>query len=267
MKTGRLSKEEIAYIDSNLLTMSDEQIAGVLDRSVDAITQRRAAAPQKSANDELQAYVSQLHSKHFWPTIKRSLLDSEVETFENSWAALYSQFFHQGVTATDEIMMKDVIIEDILLHRALEEKRNILQEIKINEKLLAEEREKDMDDRDTDFMTNTLRTIVQLRGTSEAYTKEINEIKKTKDGKFKDLKATRNERLKTVEESGKNIFALIKLLDEQKMRETEGRMTGLVYEASKTKEGQMKQNMVFADGEVDKVWLTPESELEDEQKE
>ena len=44
-------------------------------------------------------------------------------------------------------------------------------------------------------------------------------------------------------------------------------MSGLVYEASKTKEGQMKQNMVFADGEVDKVWLTPESELEDEQKE
>ena len=231
MKTGRLSKDEISFIDNNLLNMTDEQIAGRLDRSVDAITQRRLVAPQANANNELQAYVSQLHSKHFWSTIQKSLLPEEVETFENSWAALYSQFFQQGVTATDEIMMKDVIIEDILLHRALEQKKNILEEIKENEKLLAEEREKDMDDRDSDFMTNALRTIVQLRGTSEAYTKEINEIKKTKDGKFKDLKATRNERLKTVEESGKNIFALIKLLDEQKMRETEGRMTGLVYEA------------------------------------
>ena len=92
-------------------------------------------------------------------------------------------------------------------------------------------------------------------------------MKKTKDGKFKDLKATRNERLKTVEESGKDIFALIKLLDEQKLRETEGRMTGLVYEAAKTKEGQMRQEMVFADGEVDRAWLTPEAELEEEQKE
>jgi len=267
MKTGRLRKEEIAYIDANLSNMTDLEIADKLDRSIDAIIQRRAIAPQENANTELQSYVSQLHSKHFWTTIKKSLLDDELETFENSWASLYSQFFNQGVTATDEIMMKDVIIEDILLHRALEQKKNILQEIKENERLLAEEREKDMDDRDSDFMTNALRTIVQLRGTSEAYTKEINEIKKTKDGKFKDLKATRNERLKTVEESGKNIFALIKLLDEQKLRETEGRMTGLVYEASKTKEGQMKQNMVFADGEVDKVWLTPEGELEDEQKE
>ena len=267
MKTGRLSKDEIAYIDSNLSNMTDEQIAQKLDRSVASITQRRAVAPQENANTERQSHVTQLHSKHFWKTIKKSLLFDEIETFENSWAALYSQFSHQGVTATDEIMMKDVIIEDILLHRALEQKKNILEEIQENEKLLAEEREKDMDDRDTDFMTNALRTIVQLRGTSEAYTKEINEIKKTKDGKFKDLKATRNERLKTVEESGKNIFALIKLLDEQKMRETEGRMTGLVYEASKTKEGQMKQEIVFADGEVDKVCLTPESELEDEQKE
>jgi len=266
MKTGRLRKDEIAYIDSNLADMTDEQIAQKLDRSVEAISQRRAIAPQENANTQLQSYVSQLHSKHFWTTIKKSLLFDEIETFENSWAALYSQFSHQGVTATDEIMMKDVIIEDILLHRALEQKKNILEEIKENEKLLAEEREKDMEDRDTDFMTNALRTIVQLRGTSEAYTKEINEIKKTKDGKFKDLKATRNERLKTVEESGKNIFALIKLLDEQKMRETEGRMTGLVYEASKTKQGQMKQETVFADGEVDRAWLTPEAELESEQK-
>jgi len=266
MKTGRLSKEEIAYIDQNLATLSDEEIASALDRSVSSITQRRAVAPQENANTELQAYVSQLHSKHFWTTVKKSLLNDEIETFQNSWAALYSQFFHQGVTATDEIMMKDVIIEDILLHRALEQKRNILEEIKDYEKQIAEEREKDMDDRDADFMTNALRTIVQLRGTSEAYTKEINEIKKTKDGKFKDLKATRNERLKTVEESGKNIFALIKVLDEQKSRETEGRMSGLVFAASKSKKKDMEIDRVFADGEVDKVWLTPESELDTEQE-
>jgi hypothetical protein len=266
MKTGRLSKEEIAYIDSNLSTMNDSEIAEKLGRSVEAISQRRAAAPQDNINNEMQTYVVQLREKHFWPTIKKSLLSDEVEAFENSWAALYSQFFNQGVTPTDEIMMKDVIIEDILLHRALEQKRNILEEIKLNEKILADERLMDPDDRDADLMTNTLRTIVQLRGTSEAYTKEINEIKKTKDGKFKDLKATRNERLKTVEESGKNIFALIKLLDEHKMRESEGRMTGLVYQASLNKKNEMESDMVFADGEVDKVWLTPDVELENEQE-
>ncbi|HCI69131.1 MAG TPA: hypothetical protein DHV30_00420 [Balneola sp.] len=267
MKSGRLSKNEKSFIDSNLENMTDEEMAKKLGRSVEAVSQRRSVAPQENANDELQSYISQLHSKHFWVTIKKSLLNEELETFENSWASLYSQFFHQGVTATDEIMMKDVIIEDILLHRALEQKKNILEEIKDYENQLAEERKKDIEERDSDFMTNALRTIVQLRGTSEAYTKEINEIKKTKDGKFKDLKATRNERLKTVEESGKDIFALIKLLDEQKLRETEGRMTGLVYEAAKTKEGQMRQEMVFADGEVDRAWLTPEAELEEEQKE
>lgn len=267
MKTGRLSKSEISFIDANLSNMTDEQIAERLDRSVEAISQRRAVAPQDNANNEMQSYVAQLHEKHFWTTVKKSLLPEELQGFENNWAALYSQFFHQGVTPTDEMMMKDVIIEDILLHRALEQKKNILQEIKENEKLIAEEREKDMEDRDTDFMTNALRTVVQLRGTSEAYTKEINEIKKTKDTKFKDLKATRNERLKTVEESGKNIFALIKLLDEQKMRETEGRMTGLVYKASQVKQEEMSKDSVFADGEVDKAWLTPESELKSEQEE
>ena len=267
MKTGRLSKEEISFIDANIENMSDSEIAKKLGRSTDAISQRRATAPQDNINNQMQAYVVQLREKHFWTTIKKSLLQEEIEIFENSWAALYSQFFNQGVTATDEIMMKDVIIEDILLHRALEQKKNILEEIKLNEKILADERLMDPDDRDADLMTNTLRTIVQLRGTSEAYTKEINEIKKTKDTKFKDLKATRNERLKTVEESGKNIFALIKLLDDKKMRETEGRMTGLVYEASKNKKNEMESDIVFADGEVDKVWLTPDVELGNVQEE
>ena len=266
MKTGRLSKSEISFIDSNLDKMSDEEIASRLDRSVDAIVQRRAVVPQTNINSEMQEYVAQLHEKHFWGTVKKSLLQEEISIFENSWAALFSQFSNQGVTATDEIMMKDVIIEDILLHRALEQKRNILEEIKLNEKILADERLMDPDDRDADLMTNTLRTIVQLRGTSEAYTKEINEIKKTKDGKFKDLKATRNERLKTVEESGKNIFALIKVLDENKNRENEGKMTSLMQAASASKREEMEQEIVFADGEIDRVWLVPEKELDEEQE-
>ncbi len=146
MKSGRLSKEELQFIDANSGDMSDSEIADRLDRSVEAISQRRAVAIEESSNTELQSYVTQLHSKHFWPTIQRSLLSVEVETFENSWAALYSQFFHQGVTATDEIMMKDVIIEDILLHRALEQKKNILEEIQDYESQLAEERKKDPDE-------------------------------------------------------------------------------------------------------------------------
>ena len=267
MRTGRLSKEEQSYIDSQPETVSDLEIAKKLDRSIDAITQRRASAPQITANTEMEEYVIQLREKHFWPTIKRSLLEDEIIIFEKQWAALYSQFFHQGVTPTDEIMMKDVIIEDILLHRALEQKKNILEEIRDNERLISEERQKDVDDRDNDFMTNALRTIVQLRGTSEAFTKEINDIKKTKDSKFKDLKATRNERLKTIEEGGKNIFALIKLLDDTKSRETEGRMAGLVYAAATNESDDLKKETVFADGEVDRIWMTPEAELESEQEE
>ena len=69
-----------------------------------------------------------------------------------------------------------------------------------------------------------------------------------------------------MEESGKNIFALIKVLDEQKSRETEGRMRGLVFAASKSTQKDMEIDRVFADGEVDKAWLTPESELDTEQE-
>ena len=269
-RTGRLSRSEISFIDENLDAMSDDEIAKAIERSPDAVAQRRANRPQRETNTKMNDFVAQLHEKHFWETVQRSLLKEELPVFENSWASLYAQFVHQGVTATDEIMMKDVIIDDILLHRALEEKRKIIEEIQDQENEMDRIKLIPMANRtqaEVDSAVNAHRTVVQLRGAQEAYTKEINDIKKTKDGKFKDLKATRQERLKVVEESGKNIFALIKHLDERKQRESEGRMTGLVYEAARIKQKELEEYTTFADKEVDRPWMTPESELIHEQKE
>jgi hypothetical protein len=262
LNKGRLSKGEIAFIDSSLDSMSDSEIAEQIGRSVEAVAQRRGDRPQRVANTEAEDFIAQLHQKHYWPKVKRSLLDEEVSEFEQGWAALYAQFVHQGVTETDETMMKDLCIEDILLHRVLEEKRRIIEEIKEKNAFIDQEKQKPFDERDNDAMTMSHRTVVNLRGAQEAYTKEINDIKKTKDNKFKDLKATRQERLKVVEEAGKNIFALIKLLDEQDKRDIEGRMTGLVYESARRKREEFEKPRVFADGEIDRPWLTPESELE-----
>jgi hypothetical protein len=44
-------------------------------------------------------------------------------------------------------------------------------------------------------------------------------------------------------------------------------MTGLVYEAARIKREELEQYTTFADNEVDRPWLTPESELLHEQKE
>ena len=129
-RAGRLSRSEISFIDENLDAMSDDEIAEAIERSPDAVAQRRANRPQRDTNTKMNDFVEQLHKKHFWETVQRSLLKEELSVFENSWASLYAQFVHQGVTATDEIMMKDVIIEDILLHRALEQKKNIMMRTK-----------------------------------------------------------------------------------------------------------------------------------------
>ena len=40
-----------------------------------------------------------------------------------------------------------------------------------------------------------------------------------------------------------------------------------LFVKNKVKQEELKKNFAFADGEVDKIWLTPEAELEEEQKE
>lgn len=264
MKTGRLSKTEIVFIDEHLDTMTDAEIAAHLDRSIEPINQRRASKSQRDKNADGQEYVAQLHKKHFWDVIKSSLLAEEIPYFQDSWAALYAQFVDQRVTATDEMMMKDVIIDDILLHRALGEKRNIIAEIRRLEDEITMVLSKPFELRtqeENDRIINNQRHVVQLRGTQEDYSREINEIKKAKDNKFKDLKATRQERLKTVEEAGRNFFSLVKLLDEHHMREKEGRMTALVCEAAKKIKGEMQQPHQFLDGEIDTPFALPEGEV------
>ena len=116
-KRGVAATTEITFITKNAETMSDEQMAEALNRSTDFVQKIRVQQPVKMKAEEGTDIITALRVKHWWNTIRKQLFDEEISFFESTWANLNTQF--EDVVPTDELVLRDLIMYDILSNRNL----------------------------------------------------------------------------------------------------------------------------------------------------
>ena len=92
------------------------------------------------------------------------------------------------------------------------------------------------------------------------YTKLLNEQQKIS----KDLKATREQRIKRIEDGKSSWVGLIRMLEDEDIREKEGREMEIISMAAEKARKNLQQYHEFADNSVDRPFLTPESVIDDE---
>lgn len=267
-KRGRLSKEEEKLILGYLPSMTDEEIATVVGKSADLIAKFRAEAPLLQNEDNNNGLILQLHRKFFWKEIQNQLLDAEeISYFEQHWASMYSQFIGQGVVATDELMIRDLIMTDIQVNRIMKEKRDISHQI--------QETEDDIDFIRTneDPLERQLKLDVaygklnQIRTAAKAINDQWIKLQEKKDKKYEQLKATREQRYERAEKSNRSWGDLVKLLDTPEVRDREGRFNEIHKAAAELARLRFHELTVYEDGKIDRPALTPEGELEHQRKE
>jgi soluble cytochrome b562 len=264
LKRGRISKSEQEYIRANHDTMTVEAIASHLRRSEDFVRQQIAALPTVEQNIEQGDWVSRLHASSFWPEIRKGLMGSEVGYFEKAWASYMDQFGSAtDILATDELMIKDLVMLDIFSQRAITEQANTLRRIDELEKAIEKEENLDEEDRNQMQLANWRTQVNSLYAAKTAISKQHLDYQQRKDAKLRDLKGSRDQRFKQIEESRRNIFELIKELDKRKRRVEEGRLAEKVKIAAERVRQDWNELHEFEDGEVDKPFLSPEGELED----
>jgi|14BtaG_2_1085337.scaffolds.fasta_scaffold12269_5 hypothetical protein len=267
-KKGRIGADEKSRIESYLATESDKDIAKRFDRTVLAVERIRAESKAVESNPApSNNYVAVLHTRYFWNAVQRQLISSdEKRYFEQSWAALYEQFVGSDVAHTDEMMIKDLIMLDIQLNRALEDRSSLSTDIeRLRGDLEKAYRIEDVGEK-TEKVSNINRTISQCVAAMETATKMGNDLQGKKDKKFEQLKGTRDQRFKTEQQSKVNFFERIKYLDEKKQRDEQGRRNELIkLSALKFQEG-FEVDHEFEDGEYDKVFLTPEAVERDRER-
>jgi hypothetical protein len=244
--------------------LSDEAIAEGLNRSVAFVRRHRMLAGAISLGETSASALDRLHRSRFWPQIKKVLLPHEEKYFEYQWCQLIDQFSTSEILATDELMVKDYIILEIEANRFLMEKKDALTEIAALNQLITEERMKEMQFQDLGAIAAWQTQINGLRAALPNLSKAFTEYQAKKDQKLAQLKATRADRFKNVQESKVNIFELIKGLDEIERRKKEGRWMGLEKLAADQVEKQWGEPIEFADGTVDKPFLSPEGELNED---
>lgn len=264
LKRGRISKTEQEYIRANYDTMTVEAIAEHLRRSEDFVRQQIAALPTVKQTIEQGDWVSRLHASSFWAEIRKGLMGSEVGYFEKAWAAYMDQFGSAtDILATDELMIKDLVMLDIFSQRAITEQANTLRRIDELEKAIEKEESLDDESRNQMQLANWRTQVNSLYAAKAAISKQHLDYQQRKDAKLRDLKGSREQRFKQIEESRRNIFELIKELDNRNKRVEEGRLAEKVKVAAERIRDDWNEYHEYEDGEVDKPFLTPEGEMKD----
>jgi hypothetical protein len=264
-KRGNLNIEEIAYVHANMDIKTDEEMAKHLNRSVELVRRLRVQSVQRKENEENVDAVSELHVSYFWSEVRRSLMANEERYFEQQWIRLHEQFSQHGVLPTDEIMMKDLILHEIASNRVLANKRDHLVRLAELERMIDTEMAKPVNERDLARLPNweTQRGALQVAIT--AVTREHLEYQKKKDDKMEQLKATRSQRLKQAEQSGSNFWQMIRELDKPENRRIYGNYMMKMKIAADNIRNDWNQVIEYANESVDKPFLSPEGEIEDEQ--
>jgi uncharacterized protein Smg (DUF494 family) len=87
------------------------------------------------------------------------------------------------------------------------------------------------------------------------YTKLLNEQQKIS----KDLKATREQRIKRIEDGKSSWIGLIRMLEDEEIREKEGREMEIMNMAVEQQTKNLSEYHTYQDGEIDTPLLTPET--------
>ena len=261
MKTGRLSKQEKRTITNLIESMTVEDIAKKLDRSFDAINDYvKSELKVGLTKQEFAAYS--LEDRPYWKELKSQFTDDELELFKYHWSRIISQF-KDDVFPTEEIQVVDVIKLEILMNRCLKGNKSNIEQINTYEHMIQDERSRDKDQQDVDYIINLERQVASLRASQESLNRDYRELQAKKGAMLKEMKGTREQRIKRLEVSKQSFVSWVASMmqnpDIMKIYGIEMEKMRLAM----NKEGDRLSALhKYEDGTVDQPFLTPDTVVE-----
>lgn len=262
-KRGQLGLDEEKFIREKVNTLSSTEIAQHLNRNEAPIRrfidEERLLEDDDIINDE--AYLKRkLHSKTFWGEIKKQFDNEtgELLYFENTWTNLLRQF-REDVLPAEELQIKQFITIDILINRSMKERKRHIAETEKLQKEVDKQYDKEEDQRDLSRLMSLETQLSFARNSIANYTNEYTKLLNEQQKISKDLKATREQRIKRIEDGKSSWVGLIRMLEDEDIREKEGREMEIINMATNKAQKKLFEYHQFADQSVDRPFLTPES--------
>ena len=259
-KRGQLSLDEEKYIRDNIETLSIEDIANHLNRSPAPIQKYAEQNYLFSDQADTNYLKLKLHSKPFWSEITKQFDNSsgELEYFENTWVSLIKQF-REDVLPAEELQIKQFITIDILINRSMKERKRHIADTEKLQHEVDKEYAKSEDVRDIPKLANLETQLSFARNSIANYTNEYTKLLNEQQKISKDLKATREQRIKRIEDGKSSWTGLIRMLEDEEIREKQGREMEILRLATVNQKNKLEEYHQFSNSIIDKPFLTPDS--------
>lgn len=268
-KRGKLSLDEEKYIRENVSDLSIEQIAEAINRTVKPveryIIENNLGVSTLTEQANNNTLLIKLHSKTFWPEIQRQFDETtgELEYFESTWIGLVKQF-REDVLPAEELQIKQFITIDILINRSMKERKRHIQETERLQRDVEREYELPEDARDIPKLANLETQLSFARNSIANYTNEYTKLLNEQQKISKDLKATREQRIKRIEDGKSSWVGLIRMLEDEEIREKEGREMEIMNMATQKTKKELRELFTYADDNVDHPLLNCDTMIEEE---
>lgn len=262
MKTGRLSKDEQRIIARLAPSATPEDIAKELDRSVESV-ENYMKKELKVGLSAVETAAYELEDRPYWIELEGQFTPHELELFKYHWAKIISQF-KDDVFPTEEIQVVDVIKLELLMNRCLKTSKDNMLLLNETEQDLARERELEPELRDIDAMQGYQRTIASLRAAQESLNKDYRELQTKKATMLREIKGTREQRIKRLEDSKQSFTAWVaSLMQDSDLLKSYGIEMEKMRLAMEKEKERLSDFHKFEDGDVDQPFLNSETVKDD----
>ena len=260
-KRGPWSKEEKQYIAENCANMTAIELAGKLQRNADAVSSYIKNNHASSFTETARTAEYDIKNSPMWGDLERQFTKDELNMFLFHWGRIISQF-RDDVYPTEEMQVIDTIKLEILMNRCLSQQQKCMDDIRWLESQLIFERGQEQ--KNVVEIGSLERQIALLRAAQESLNSDFQNMLKKKNDILKDMKATRDARIKHLESNKNNVYALLKQMVENKdLRIRLGLDMEKMRLAANAEYERLSEYYVYDDGEADQPFLTPENVLED----
>lgn len=254
---GKPTEYERKFVAENREKMSVKEMAQALNRRssfIYKLVQSIAAigANTASALDERSAIVAQLKKKNFFKLLGSQLTPQEVKFFIEEWTNTVQQF-SGDLLPTEESELKDLIMTDIMKNRLFAENKNLLDQRNLSD---AELRQLVQTSAPRHEQAKLKAEIGAMGSQINANNKSIKELTERATKLRDSLSASRRQRVDAISNAKIDMTQLLKVLQDRETRERAAREMVLLRQAKNKALKKYSEEVVYADGKVDKPVIT-----------
>ena len=258
MRTGRISKDEERTIARLVDSMTPEDIAKQLDRNTESVVNFIKRKFKVGLTREEQAAYS-LEDRPYWVELEAQFTDKELELFKYHWSRIISQF-KDDVFPTEELQVVDVIKLEILMNRCLKGNKENIEQINTYDTMIKDERCRDKDQQDHDYIINLERQVASLRASQESLNRDYRELQAKKASMLREMKGTREQRIKRLEDSKQSFTSWVaSMMQDPDLMKQYGIEMEKMKAAMKNESERLSALHKYEDGTIDQPFLTPDT--------